>query len=95
MEKKEKRRRGDRRDAVLVRDLDSIAGAEDFLYIRCELFGDGGCTLSQALVIDNGTAPETYVADDSVRAQVKAFLNRIFALRIFVLIRYIIDEITH
>ena len=82
-------------EAAYVLDLDSIAGAEDFLYIRCELFGDGGCTLSQALVIDNGTAPETYVADDSVRAQVKAFLNRIFALRIFVLIRYIIDEITH
>lgn len=41
-------------------DLDTIEGAEDFSYVRVELFGDGGLCLSQALVIDDGSAPLEY-----------------------------------
>lgn len=41
-------------------DLDTIAGAEDFTYIRAELLGDGGMCLTQAFVIDDGSAPLTW-----------------------------------
>ena len=41
----------------VVLDLDAIDGSEDFLYVRAEIFGPGGMTLTQALVIDDGTAP--------------------------------------
>lgn len=40
-------------------NLDEIEGSEAFLYIRAELFGDGGLCCSQAFVIDSGEkAPE-------------------------------------
>ena len=76
-------------------DLDEIEGAQDFLYVRCELFGDGGCTLTQALVIDDGSTPETYTVDTSARAQIGSILDRIRALRIFALLRLIIDSLSH
>ena len=34
-------------------DLDKIKGAEDFQYVRAEVFGEGGICLTQALVIDD------------------------------------------
>ncbi len=73
-----------------VIDLDTIEGAGDFLYIRCELFGEGGITLSQALVIDKGTEPLKYVSDVTKKDSI---WNRIKSLRIFVLIELIIDKI--
>lgn len=82
-------------ETTYVLDLDAIEGAEDFLYIRCELFGDGGCTLTQALVIDDGAAPQTYTPDTSPRARVASIFGRIRALRIFVLLRMLWDEIFH
>ena len=42
-------------------DLDTISGAENFQYVRVELFGEGGLTLSQALVIDNGAEKLDFV----------------------------------
>ncbi len=49
---------------VDILDLDIIEGAENFSYVRVELFGEGGMCLSQALVIDNGTAPKEFVAPE-------------------------------
>ncbi len=86
---------GSNTDMDYVLDLDKIEGAEDFLYVRCELFGEGGCTLSQALVIDNGTAPKTYTPDTSVRAKAQTLWHKFTSLRIFVLIQLIIDELKH
>lgn len=80
-------------ETTYVLDLDAIEGAEDFLYIRCELFGEGGITLSQALVIDNGTAPLTYEPDTSAKALVKDLVHKILSLRIFALIDLIIFKI--
>ncbi len=45
-------------------DLDTIAGAEDFQYIRAELFGEGGLCHTQAFVIDDGSEPLDFVADE-------------------------------
>lgn len=46
--------------STVTLDLDKIEGAEDFLYVRAELFGEGGICLSQALVIDDGSAPKSF-----------------------------------
>ena len=45
-------------------DLDTIAGAEDFQYIRAELFGEGGLCHTQAFVIDDGSEPLKFVAEE-------------------------------
>ncbi len=45
-------------------DLDTITGAEDFQYIRAELFGKGGLCHTQAFVIDDGTEPLKFVAEE-------------------------------
>ncbi len=47
-------------------DLDQIEGAEDFLYVRAEIKGEGGMCLSQALVIDNGSEPLTFEEEASI-----------------------------
>ena len=41
-------------------NLDQIAGAEEFQYVRMELFGEGGLCLSQALIIDDGSEALTF-----------------------------------
>ena len=45
-------------------DLDKIADAEDFKYIRAELFGKGGLCHTQAFVIDDGSEPLTFEAEE-------------------------------
>lgn len=82
-------------ETTYVIDLDKIDGAEDFQYIRCELFGEGGLTLSQALVIDDGTAPLQYTPDTSVKAKFQNFWHRIVSLRIVALVQLIIDKIKY
>lgn len=82
-------------ETTYVIDLDTIDGADDFMYIRCELFGEGGCTLSQALVIDDGTEPMEYVVDNSFKAKLQNFWHAFTSLRLFALIELIIDRITH
>ena len=68
-------------------DLDTIKGAEDFLYIRCQIMGKGGITLTQAFVIDDGSEPLKYERDESAAAKFKRATNQFFSLRIFVLIK--------
>lgn len=82
-------------ETTYVLDLDTIDGAEKFLYIRCELFGEGGATISQALRIDNGTQPKTYTPDTSKEAKRAAVWHKITSLRLFVLFRLIVDELFH
>ncbi len=50
----------DANGATVTLDLDTIEGAEDFLYVRVEALGEGGMTLSQALVIDDGSEKPDY-----------------------------------
>lgn len=49
-------------------NLDEIEGSEDFLYIRAELFGDGGLCCSQAFVIDRNSPAEEYESASGVAA---------------------------
>lgn len=45
-------------------NLDDIPGAKDFQYIRAELFGEGGLCISQALIIDDGSEPLEFKAEE-------------------------------
>ena len=81
-------------ETTYVIDLDQIENAEDFMYIRCELFGEGGCTISQALVIDDGTEPLEYVADNSFKAKLKNLWHRFISLRIFAIIETLIYKLS-
>ena len=48
----------------IVLDLDAIEGSNDFQYVRAEILGEGGICLTQALIIDNGTQPLTFHAEE-------------------------------
>jgi hypothetical protein len=48
----------------LTINLDEIEGSENFQYVRAELYGEGGLTLSQAFVIDDGSEPLEFVAEE-------------------------------
>ncbi len=45
-------------------DLDQIEGAEDFQYVRAELYGEGGMCISQAFVLDDGSEPLTFQEEE-------------------------------
>ena len=74
-------------------DLDEIENSDEFLYVRCQLIGEGGVTLTQAFVIDDGTEKPEYVEDTSFKAVAKEALRKFLSLRIFVLIKIIYDAI--
>lgn len=58
-------------DGEFTLNLDEIEGAEDFTYIRAELFGKGGICLTQALTIDDGSESFTYKAPTGFAAIIK------------------------
>ncbi len=55
-------------------NLDEIEGAENFQYIRAELYGEGGMCVSQALVIDDGSEPLEY----SEETGIQVFFNNLY-----------------
>ncbi len=61
-------------NGAVTLDLDTIDGAEDFQYVRAEIYGEGGLCISQALVIDNGSEPLEFEEEEM------SFIER---LRIF------------
>lgn len=61
-------------NGAVTLDLDKVDGAEDFQYVRAEIYGEGGLCLSQALVIDNGSEPLEFEEEEM------SFIER---LRIF------------
>ena len=64
-------------DDEIVLDLDTIEGAENFLYVRAEIIGEGGITLTQALTIDNGSEPLEYSSTEEsfITKFIKAFTS--------------------
>lgn len=71
-------------------DLDEIDGAEDFLYVRAELFGEGGITISQALTIDNGEEKLSYERDSDF---IKDFIFALKSSRLWVIFQELIRAI--
>ena len=66
-------------------DLSAIEGSEEFLYVRAEIFGEGGCAASQPFVIDDGAEKLVYEKDNSLKAKIEYIWYRFISLRIFVL----------
>ncbi len=52
-------------------DLDAIKGAEDFQYVRAEVFGEGGMCLTQALVIEDGNEKQDFESPRGLLAFIK------------------------
>lgn len=72
-------------DQNVTIDLDEFEDAEDFLYVRAELFGKGGVCLSQALVIDNGSEPLTLEEESGFDAFIDVILFKLKSTRLYVI----------
>ncbi len=72
-------------DQDVTINLDEIEGAEDFLYVRAELLGEGGMCLSQALVIDNGSEPLTLEEESGFDAFLDVILFKLKSTRLYVI----------
>lgn len=70
-------------------DLASIEGSEDFLYVRAEIFGEGGCAASQPFTIDNGAEKLEYEKDESLLAKLEYYWYRFMSCRFFILFQEI------
>lgn len=73
-------------------DLDEIEGSEDFLYVRCQLIGTGGITLTQAFAIDDATEKPEYVRDNSARAILARIIRQILGLRVFAIAKVLMHK---
>lgn len=71
-------------DSVTL-DLDTIEGAEDFQYVRAEVFGDGGMCLTQALVIDDEPTQE-YEKDKGILPFIKKVIFTLKSSRLWTII---------
>ena len=80
-------------ESEITLDLDTIEGAEDFLYVRAELLGEGGMTITQALTIDNGAEKLEFVEKTGIEALWEDILTVLSSLRIVVIVQEIIRAI--
>ena len=67
----------------IVLDLDAVEGSEEFQYIRAEILGEGGICLTQALVIDDGTQPLTFHAEEQTPALAKRLAMFLRGLKLY------------
>lgn len=67
-------------------NLDDIKNSEDFLYIRAELFGDGGLCCSQAFVIDDGSEPKDFEPETGITAFINDFINFLKGTKLWAII---------
>lgn len=68
---------------TVVLDLDTVPGSGDFRYIRAEILGEGGICLTQALVIDDGTAPLVFDADEHTHGLYKRIVLWFRATKVY------------
>ena len=66
-------------------NLDEIDGAEDFIYIRAELIGEGGMCVTQAFEIDDGTQPLEYNEDTDLAGVFEDIWFRVKSSLIYVI----------
>ena len=78
---------------AVVLDLDTIEGSEDFLYVRAELYGEGGICATQAFVIDDGDGFEEYEKDMSFNAIWRRICHSFKSMRIYVIIEELVKRI--
>lgn len=82
---------------VITLDLDTIPGAENFMYVRAEIIGEGGMTCTQPIVLDNGEEKPAYESETTVDSILADIEFKLKSTRIYVilaeLISMIVDEI--
>ena len=71
--------------ADVTLDLDNIKGAEEFQYVRAEVFGEGGICLTQALVIDNAPTQE-YEEEKGILPFIEGVLFHLKSTRLWTII---------
>ena len=79
-------------DQEIVLNLDEIENSEDFLYVRAELYGEGGLCAALALVIDVGESL-TYEKDTSFEALWDRFVYILSSTRLVVYVQEIVAAI--
>jgi len=75
-------------------NLDEIANAEDLLYVRAEILGEGGICLTQPFVIDDGEAPEKFEEKNDLETFLNKILFEIKSSRIYVIFQELVRLIT-
>ncbi|MBQ5904598.1 MAG: hypothetical protein IIW88_01840, partial [Clostridia bacterium] len=60
------------------------------LYIRCELFGKGGICLTQALTIDDGTAPLEYKKEVTFESVLSDIIFEFKSTRLYVIFQELV-----
>ena len=83
--------KGEITDGTYTLDLDTIEGAEDFLYVRAEIISEGGMTVTQALTIDNGE--EALEFSENTKNFIESFIERFTSSLLYVLIQELIRAI--
>ena len=83
--------KGEITDGTYTLDLDTIEGAEDFLYVRAEIISEGGITVTQALTIDNGE--EALEFSENTKNFIESFIERFTSSLLYVLIQELIRAI--
>ena len=83
--------KGELTDGTYTLDLDTIEGAEDFLYVRAEIISEGGITVTQALTIDNGE--EALEFSENTKNFIESFIERFTSSLLYVLIQELIRAI--
>ncbi|MBR3768063.1 MAG: hypothetical protein IKL10_07490 [Clostridia bacterium] len=83
--------KGEIADGTYTLDLDTIEGAEDFLYVRAEIISEGGMTVTQALTIDNGE--ESLEFSEQNKSIIEKFIEAFTSSLLYVIIQEIIRAI--
>ncbi|MBO5396800.1 MAG: hypothetical protein J6A97_07945 [Clostridia bacterium] len=83
--------KGEITDGEYTLDLDTVPGAEDFLYVRAEIIGEGGMTVTQALTIDNGEEPLEFT--EKTKSFIEKFIEAFKDSLLYVIIQEIIRAI--
>ena len=83
--------KGELTNGTYTLDLDTIEGAEDFLYVRAEIISEGGMTVTQALTIDNGEEPLEF--SEKTKDFIQSFIERFTSSLLYVIIQEIIRAI--
>ncbi len=83
--------KGDITDGEFTLDLDTVDGAENFLYVRAEIVSEGGMTVTQALTIDNGENTIEY--NEENKSLIEKFIKAFTSSLLYVLFQELIRAI--
>ncbi len=81
-------------DGTYTLNLDTVENAEDLLYVRAEILGEGGICLTQPFVIDDGDAPETFEEKNDLETILNKIIFDFKSTRIYVIFQELVRLIT-